>query len=108
MPTHRDPRPNVPKPPSTDNPDRGHRPHVALLLELSAYGWRVTEIRPDRTEPRLWRVTITRYDGYASITLTEADPDDALQELARYACVDAEELRIPIVFVLDEHDPEEP
>lgn len=42
------------------------RPHVAALLELSALGWHVAEIRPDRVAPVLWRVTIRRYDGYAS------------------------------------------
>ena len=69
------------------------RPHVAALLELSALGWHVTEIRPGRVEPVLWRVTIRRYDGYASITLTEADPDTALDELSRYAAVDGKEAR---------------
>jgi hypothetical protein len=71
------------------------RPHVATLLELSALGWHVTEIRPGRVAPVLWRVTIRRYDGHASITLTEADPDAALDELFRYAAVDAEEARTP-------------
>lgn len=78
------------------------RPHVAALLELSALGWHVTEIRPDRVAPVLWRVTIRRYDGYASITVTEADPDAALDELFRYAAADAEEARTPIA-ALDEH-----
>ncbi|HWO22545.1 MAG TPA: hypothetical protein VNO30_27490 [Kofleriaceae bacterium] len=69
------------------------RRHVAALLELSALGWHVTEIRPGRAAPVLWRVTIRRYDGYASITLTEADPDAALDELLRYAAVDGEAAR---------------
>jgi hypothetical protein len=50
----------------------------------------VTSIRPDRSAPVLWRVTIGRYDGFASISVTEADPDDALDELLRYALTDAE------------------
>ena len=84
-------------PPSTE-PDpnqRGHhpadpRPHVAALLELAALGWHVTEIRPGRSAPVLWRVTIKRYDESVSITAMEADPDDALDELIRYATIDAE------------------
>jgi hypothetical protein len=66
------------------------RPHVALLLGLASLGWYVTKIRPDRDAPVLWRVTITRYDGYASISVTEADPDDAFDELLRYARTDEE------------------
>ncbi|HWO26379.1 MAG TPA: hypothetical protein VNO30_46945 [Kofleriaceae bacterium] len=93
MPSHRDPRPNVPKPPSTDNPGTDPRPHVAALRELSVLGWRVTEIRPDRA---LWRVTVTRYDGDATIGVTDSDPDEALDEAVRYAAVDAEEARDPV------------
>lgn len=66
------------------------------LLELGGLGWHVTEIRPDRDAPVLWRVTIKRYDGFASISVKDADPDDALDELLRYACVDAEGPRSPI------------
>lgn len=66
------------------------RPHVAALLELSELGWRVTEIRPDRTAPVLWRVTIERQDRCASITVTELGPDEALDEVLRYASVDHE------------------
>lgn len=73
-------------------PDLQVRPHVATLVALGAIGWHVTEIRPDRDAPVLWRVTITRYDGNLSITLAEADPDVALDELARYAAADAQEL----------------
>ncbi|HWO18417.1 MAG TPA: hypothetical protein VNO30_06560 [Kofleriaceae bacterium] len=70
-------------------PEADPRPHVAALLELGGLGWYVTEIRPDRDAPVLWRVTIKRYDGFASISVEDADPDDALDELLRYACVDA-------------------
>jgi hypothetical protein len=91
--------------PSSTNPDTpqgcsphtaGHhetdpRPHVATLLELAALGWYVTAIRPDLSETVLWRVTIVRYDLSAWITATDADPDDALDELIRYAAADAEE-----------------
>ncbi|HWO22351.1 MAG TPA: hypothetical protein VNO30_26515 [Kofleriaceae bacterium] len=89
---HRNPRPRLPKEPPTDNSDTDPRPHVAALFELSALGWRVTEIRPDRA---LWRVTVTRYDGDATIGVTDADPDEALDEAVRYAAVDAEEVRVP-------------
>ncbi|HWO23879.1 MAG TPA: hypothetical protein VNO30_34290 [Kofleriaceae bacterium] len=70
---------------STHTPDP--RPHVAALLELASLGWRVTEIRPDRA---LWRVTVTRYDGDATIGVTNIDPDAALDETLRYASVDDE------------------
>lgn len=71
-------------------PDEPERPHVATIGALGALGWHVTEIRPDRDDPALWRVTITRYDGNLSMTLIDADPDVALEELARYAATDAE------------------
>ena len=70
---------------TTDTPDP--RPHVAALVELASLGWRVTEIRPDRA---LGRVTITRYDGDATIGVTNIDPDAALDETLRYASVDDE------------------
>ncbi len=72
-------------------PDPPARPHVATIVTLGAIGWYVTEIRPDidRDAPVLWHVTITRYDKNLSITLAEADPDVALEELARYAAADA-------------------
>jgi len=63
------------------------RPHVAALLELASLGWYVTSIRPDRS---LWRVTVTRYDGDATIGVTDIDPDAALDEALRYASVDDE------------------
>lgn len=71
------------------------RPHVATMATLIALGWRVAEIRPRRVdEPVLWRVTIDRYDGAVSITAIDAaDPDTALEELARYAAADAEDPR---------------
>jgi hypothetical protein len=72
--------------------DQQVRPYLATLSALGAIGWHVTEIRPDRDEPVLWHVTITRYDGNLSITLTDADPDVALAELARYASADEKEL----------------
>jgi hypothetical protein len=85
--------------PDTPHPCRSHatghhdadpRPHVAALITLGALGWYVTAIRPDRTQPVLWRVTIERFDGYASISVKEADPDDALDEVLRYAAIDRE------------------
>jgi hypothetical protein len=86
--------PNAPPPRSSDPHAAGHdidpRPYVAALLELCALGWYVTRIRPNRDAPVLWRVTITRYNECASITVTEADPDDAFDELLRYARTDAE------------------
>jgi hypothetical protein len=86
--------PDTPQEPNVTGCQPGDpRPHVAALLKLSALGWHVTEIRPGRAAPVIWRVTIRRYDGHASITLTEADPDAALDELFRYAAVDAEEAR---------------
>jgi hypothetical protein len=54
-------------------------------------GWRVTELRSDFDVPVLWRVTIGRYDGGVLITAIAADPDDALDELARYAAVGEDE-----------------
>ena len=48
----------------TTGPDGADpRPHVAAILELAALGWHVTEIRPDRNAPVLWRVSIERFDG---------------------------------------------
>jgi len=69
------------------------RQHVAAIVALGGIGWRVTEIRPDISAPVLWHVTIERHDESASISVTEADPDVALEELARYAAADAEEAR---------------
>jgi hypothetical protein len=76
-------------PHATSYPDADPRPHIAALLALIALGWHVTGILPDRTAPVLWRVTIERYDGFASISVTEADPDAALEELLHYASADA-------------------
>lgn len=73
------------------HPDPRIHPHVATLIALGRLGWHVTEIRPDRDDPVVWRVTVTRYDKDMSMTLLEADPDVALEELARYAAADAEE-----------------
>ena len=72
------------------------RPHVTTIVALGVSGWYVTEIRPDisANEPVLWRVTIERYDQSMSITLTEADPDVALEELARYTAADAVSTRL--------------
>jgi hypothetical protein len=66
------------------------RPHVNMLRELAALGWYVTSIRPDREAPFLWSVTIMRFDGNASISTTDIDPDEALDEALRYASVDDE------------------
>jgi hypothetical protein len=77
-----------------DDAELDRRPHVATLGELRALGWDVTEILPDRDEPVLWRVEIKRFDGaVAIIVLDAADPDAALEELARYAAADAEDPR---------------
>ncbi len=82
------PHPSGPYP--TDPPSTDPRLYVAALLELRSRGWHVSEIRPDRDAPVLWRVVIVRYDRSAWITVIEADPDDALAELLRYAAADAE------------------
>jgi len=72
--------------------DRRARPHVATLAALAALGWRVTEIRPSTDAPMQWRAEITRHDGSVSmIVLDAADPDAALEELARYAAADRED-----------------
>lgn len=103
MSDHRNPRPNVANQPSTDNPgaqpnpdtwqpapdeDIDPRSYSAVLIALSVLGWYVSEIRPTPEPPTLWRVSIRRYDGEASISVTDADPDDALAELMRYASAD--------------------
>lgn len=85
QPAKSDPPPSGPHDTAADP-----RPHVAALLELRSLGWHVTAIRPDVAAPALWRVAIERYDGYASIVVTEADPDEALDELIRYAVADAD------------------
>ncbi len=61
------------------------------IVALKRVGWRVVEIRPDDIDrsAALWHTTIRRFDGDASMTVTAADPDDALEELVRYAQVDA-------------------
>jgi hypothetical protein len=94
MRNHRNPRPNVPKEQPTDNPpDRttDARPHIAAMRELAVLGWHVTEIRPDREPPVLWSVSIRRYDGNVEMTISEADPDAALDELLHYAAADEDE-----------------
>ncbi len=66
------------------------RPHVAVLGALDQLGWRVTELRPSTDHgSALWIVSIERTDFGARMTVTDADPDVALEELARYASVDA-------------------
>jgi hypothetical protein len=62
-----------------------------LIAALEPVGWHVIEIRPSFIDdrPALWRVTIERYDESASMTVIDADPDDALADLARYAQADA-------------------
>lgn len=75
----------------------GQRPQacqfVRHIVALEAAGWHLVRLRPSNTgseaETALWRVTIARYDENASITVTEADPDDALAELVRYTQADA-------------------
>jgi hypothetical protein len=60
------------------------------VVALEAAGWHVVELRPSGTdELALWRVTIQRYDTNMTMTLQEADPDVALEELVRYVQVDA-------------------
>jgi hypothetical protein len=63
--------------------------HHAIALE--AAGWHVTELRPSGTdELALWRVTIERYDQAMTMSVRDAvDPDAAIEELVRYAQVDA-------------------
>ena len=94
MSRHRNPRPNVPKQPSTHNQPRrptDARPHVAALRELAALGWHVTEIRPDREPPVLWTVRARRYDHNVEVTVTDADPDAALEEALHFAACDEDE-----------------
>jgi hypothetical protein len=70
------------------------RSHVATLSVLATLGWRVTEIqpRPGIDAPVQWRAEFTRCDGSVEIiVLDAADPDAALEELARYAAADAED-----------------
>jgi hypothetical protein len=75
--------------PDDSDPDRPERSHVAAL---GALGWHVTEIRPSIDAPVQWRVTVKRHDGAVEIVVLDAaDPDAALEELARYAAADAEE-----------------
>lgn len=72
------------------------RQHVATLATLATLGWHVTEIRPDGAAPTLWSVTIERYDGIVEIiVINAADPDAALEELARYAAADAADAEDP-------------
>jgi hypothetical protein len=60
-------------------------------IALEAAGWHVIELRPSSTdELALWRVTIERFDQSITMTLRDAeDPDAAMEELVRYARVDA-------------------
>jgi hypothetical protein len=62
---------------------------VVVIEALEAIGWRVSELRPS-IDRELWHVTIERVDLVASMTVTAPDPDVALEELARYAAVDAQ------------------
>jgi len=67
-------------------------PHVAMIIALAEIGWYVTEIRPSVDAPVQWRVAIKRHDGALAIVVLDAtDPDAALEELLRYAAVDAED-----------------
>lgn len=70
-------------------PALGARTHVTVIEALEAIGWRVTELRPSLDREQ-WYVTIERVDLVASMTVTAPDPDVALEELARYAAVDAQ------------------
>jgi hypothetical protein len=67
------------------------RRHMHHILALKRVGWRVVEIRPEpiASDVALWHTTITRLDGDASITVTSVDLDDGIEELVRYAEVDA-------------------
>ena len=74
---------------TTERYEGDPRLYVAALLKLAALGWYVTAIRPDRSAPLLWRVTVVRYDLSVWISAIDADPDDALAEIVRYAAADA-------------------
>ena len=60
-------------------------------ITLEAAGWHLVEVRPSGTdELALWRVTVERYDQAMAMSLRDAaDPDAAIEELIRYAQVDA-------------------
>jgi hypothetical protein len=64
---------------------------VRHILSLEAIGWRVVGFRPGVSgdEPALWRVTIERVDDGASMTASDEDPEDALEDLVRYTRADA-------------------
>lgn len=71
----------------------GDPPHVRLIAELAAIGWRITELRPERRDGRvgLWHVAIVRVDDVATMTACASDLDVALAELVRYTAADAKE-----------------
>jgi hypothetical protein len=71
----------------------GDPPHVRLIAELAALGWRITELRPEHLDGRvvLWHVAIVRIDHVATMTACASDPDGALAELVRYTAADAKE-----------------
>jgi len=71
----------------------GAPPHVRLIAELAAVGWRITALWPERLDGHvvLWHVAITRVDDVATMTACATEPDGALAELVRYTAVDATE-----------------
>jgi hypothetical protein len=106
---HRNPRPNVPKHPPTHNPPRrttDTRAHVTALRELAALGWHLVEIRPDREPPLLWSVTVRRFDHNVEITVTDADPDAALEEALHFAACDEDEPSVELPSESTERAPD--
>ncbi len=76
---------------AAEEPASHARPLVGHIVALEAIGWHVVGLRPSCSgdEPTLWHVTIERHDEGASMTMVDADPEDALAELVRYAQADA-------------------
>ena len=71
------------------------QPLVHHIVALAAAGWHVVELRPSLSsgQAALWHVAIARFDLAVKLSATEADPDAALAELARYASTDAAQER---------------
>lgn len=71
----------------------GNPPHVRVIAELAAIGWRITALGPERLDGRVvrWHVAIARVDEVATMTACASDPDGALAEFGCYTAADAKE-----------------